>query len=73
MIIQEVLFNKNECDDIIALSKINAQKWKSMDRKYNSLAIDYSENTKWVFDRLQNFFEKNINKKITELKKQKNG
>ncbi len=67
---EKTLFNKKECDDIISLSKINSQDWNSYNRKYNSHAINYCESNRWVFERLNDFFEMETNLKIIKMKKQ---
>jgi Rps23 Pro-64 3,4-dihydroxylase Tpa1-like proline 4-hydroxylase len=65
---QEVIFDDSECNEIITLSKINQQKWDSMDRTYTSSTIRYEEDNKWVFDKLSTFFEEKSGLKILKLK-----
>ena len=57
LIKQKVLFSQEECELIIKLSKINHQEWKSKDRSYNSLVLNYNENTVWLFDKLIQIFK----------------
>jgi hypothetical protein len=52
------------------LSKTNEKEWKLNDRNYNSYPIDYNENTKWIFNKLKNFFETDTGIKIIKTKKQ---
>lgn len=69
MIVKEkVLFSQEECELIITLSKINHQEWKSKDRSYNSLVLNYNENTAWLFDKLKTFFELETHINIFKLK-----
>lgn len=70
LINQRLLFNKEECDMIINLSKTNPKEWKLGDRKYNSYPIDYDENTKWLFNKLKNYFEKETGLEIVNIKNQ---
>jgi hypothetical protein len=67
---QKQLFSKTECDTILNLSKENIKLWNAEDRKYNSYPINYSEDTKWIFDKLSYFFEKQTGLKIIKMKKQ---
>jgi hypothetical protein len=67
---QQVLFSKDECDLIINLFKDNPQKWNSQDRKYNSQAINYSLETKWLFDKLKKFVETETKIEFRSIKKQ---
>ncbi len=69
MIVQKVIFNDYECDIIKDLSKKDYTNWDFKDRKYQSYSIDYNENTKWLFEKLKNFFETETNQKIKNLKK----
>ncbi len=70
LIKEKILFNKEECDRIICLSKTNEKEWKLNDRNYNSYRIDYNENTKWIFNKLKNFFATETGIKIIKTKKQ---
>lgn len=65
---QKILFNKNECDSIIWNVNENITNWNKKDRKYQSHPIKYAENTKWIFDKLKNFFEEETGIKIRKLK-----
>ena len=72
MILKEkILFNKEECDSIIWSTTKDITNWNQQDRVYNSQPINYSLETKWLFDKLKDFFEfetgleiKNIKEKI---------
>jgi hypothetical protein len=68
LINQKHLFNKEECDLIINLIKINPQNWHFKDRKYHSHPITYSLETKWLFDKLKTFFEEQSNIQIKKNK-----
>jgi predicted 2-oxoglutarate/Fe(II)-dependent dioxygenase YbiX len=70
MLYQEVIFTKSECDSIINSFYISSEKWKNIDRSYESNLIQCNDNTKWIFDRLVNFFEKNSDYSIINLKKE---
>ena len=70
MVIQNVIFSKEECDSIINLNKNNLQNWKKNDRDYESLSIFYNENTNWIFEKLKYFFEKQSGHTIINLKKE---
>jgi hypothetical protein len=69
LIKEKILFKKNECDLIRNLFKNNSQNWDLKDRKYNSQPIDYSLDTKWLFDKLKNFVERETNIQIRTIKK----
>jgi hypothetical protein len=70
LIKEKILFNKEECDLIINLIKTNQQNWDFNDRKYNSQPINYSLETKWIFDRLKIFIETETDIQIRKIKKQ---
>jgi hypothetical protein len=70
MINQKILFDKQECESILWDSNSGIMQWSMRDRKYDSHQINYSENTKWIFDKLKNFFELETNLKIIKLKEQ---
>jgi hypothetical protein len=57
MIVEKILFSKEECDDIINMYKVNSQKWKNNDREYKSFSIILNEETEWIFSKMKNFFE----------------
>ncbi len=59
MILKEKnLFTKEECDSIIWEETKNITNHSYMvDRKYYSQQIGYNENTKWLFDKLTEFFQ----------------
>jgi hypothetical protein len=57
MIVEKILFSKEECDDIINMHKVNSQKWKNNDREYKSFSIILNEETEWIFSKMKNFFE----------------
>jgi hypothetical protein len=67
-IIQKVLFTKLECDSII-WQNTNVRNWDKKDRKYKSISLKYSEDTKWIFLKLKNFVEEFTDAKIINLKK----
>lgn len=70
MILKEkILFNEKECQSIIwdETKNINNHSYVS-DRKYNSQQINYNEDTKWIFEKLSEFFQKETNSKITTIK-----
>jgi hypothetical protein len=69
LIKEKILFNKEECDLIINLIKTNQQNWDFNDRKYNSQPINYSLETKWIFDRLKIFIETETDIEIIKIKK----
>jgi len=68
MIIQKILFSKEECDDIINIHKVNSQKWKNYDREYKSFSIILNGETEWIFSKMKNFFEKESGLKIETIK-----
>lgn len=69
MINQSILFSKEECEFIISYGTTDITNWKLGDRKYNSQPINYSLKTKWLFDKLTNFVERETNIKIGTIKK----
>ena len=69
MILQEkILFSKEECQSIIFYGSNNITDWNNNDRKYRSQPITYSLETKWLFDKLQTFFEEELNIQIKKNK-----
>jgi hypothetical protein len=69
MILKEkILFNKEECESIINDTSGHIRIWDKNDRRYNSQTIQYSENTKWIFDKLKTFFEEETGLAILKLK-----
>ena len=70
MILKEkILFTKNECDSIIWEETKNITNHSYMkDRKYYSQQISYNENTKWLFEKLIEFFRMETKLEITTIK-----
>ena len=66
---QKILFNKHECKSIILYNNTHITNWIMGDRKYNSQPINYSLETKWLFDKLKDFVEKETNIQIRTIKK----
>ena len=69
ILIQKILFNQQECQSIIDITKLKKQNWNYKDRIYESMSIEYNENTIWLFDKLKDFVEKETNIKIGIIKK----
>jgi hypothetical protein len=70
MILKEkILFNKEECESIILGNDTDITNWRMGDRKYNSQPINYSLETKWLFDKLKDFVERETNIEIITIKK----
>jgi hypothetical protein len=67
---ERVLFTKEECEIILSYNNTHITNWKMEDRKYNSQPIDYSIETKWLFDKLKDFVERDIDIEINVVKKQ---
>ena len=63
-LIQKILFNQQECESIIDITKSKKQNWNYKDRIYESTSIEYNKNTIWLFDKLTDFVEKETNIKI---------
>jgi len=70
MINEKILFDKQECESIIWDNNTNITEWSMRDRKYDSHKINYNQNTRWIFDKLKNFFEIETNLKIIKLKEE---
>jgi len=69
MILKEkILFSKEECQSIISYNDTYITNWVMDDRKYNSQPINYSLDTKWLFDKLKTFFEEELNIQIKKNK-----
>jgi predicted 2-oxoglutarate/Fe(II)-dependent dioxygenase YbiX len=68
VLIQQKIFNKDECEKIINTIKSKKEKSESNDRRYESKSIEYNDNTKWIFEKLKHFFEKETNDTIISLK-----
>lgn len=66
---QKVLFSKQECEFVLNLIKSNLQNWNLKDRKYNSQPINYSLDTKWLFDKLKDFMKSETEIEIRKIKK----
>ena len=70
MILKEkILFSKEECESIISYNETHITNWLMSDRKYNSQPINYSSETKWLFDKLKDFVERETNIQIRTIKK----
>ncbi len=70
MILKEkILFSKDECKSILSYNEIHVTNWKGPDRKYNSQPINYLLDTKWLFDKLKDFVERETNIEIRTIKK----
>jgi hypothetical protein len=67
---QKILFSKEECEFMISFNDTHITNWVMDDRNYDSNPIDYNENTKWLFEKLKDFFEVETNLKIIKIKKQ---
>jgi hypothetical protein len=69
MILKEkILFSKEECKSIIVYNNTHITNWKMDDRKYHSQSITHSLETKWLFDKLKQFVEKQSNIQIKKNK-----
>ena len=68
-LIQKILFNQQECESIISYNDTDITNWRLGDRKYNSQPINYSSETKWLFDKLKDFVETETNIEIRTIKK----
>lgn len=66
---QKILFNQQECQSIIDTLKSKKQNWDYKDRIYESMSIEYNQNTIWLFDKLQHFFELETQSTIKKIKK----
>jgi hypothetical protein len=70
MILKEkILFTKEECESIISYNETDITNWRMGDRKYNSQPINYSLETKWLFDKLKDFVERETKIEIKTIKK----
>jgi len=70
MILKEkILFSKEECESIISYNETHITNWLMSDRKYNSQPINYSLETKWLFDKLKDFVERETSIEIKTIKK----
>ena len=70
MILKEkILFSKEECESIISYNETHITNWLMSDRKYNSQPINYSSETKWLFDKLKDFVERETNIETRTIKK----
>jgi hypothetical protein len=69
MIKQNKLFSKEECQSIIFYGSNNITDWDYNDRKYHSQPINYSLDTKWLFDKLKDFVERETTIRIRTIKK----
>jgi hypothetical protein len=65
---EKILFNKEECNSIIWNGGEKITNWDKKDRKYQSQSILYSDETRWIFERLKSFFENETGIKIINLK-----
>ncbi len=70
MILKEkILFSKEECKLILSYNNTHITNWEKNNRKYNSQPINYLLNTKWLFDKLNDFVERETNIEIRTIKK----
>lgn len=70
MILKEkILFSKEECESIVSHNETHITNWMMGDRKYNSQPINYSLDTRWLFDKLKDFVESETNIEIRTIKK----
>ena len=67
---QRVLFNKVECESIVWNANENIANFDTPNRKYYSQPINYSLETKWLFDRLKIYFEKETGLQIIKNKEE---
>ena len=71
MILKEkILFSKEECESIISYNDTYITNWVMDNRKYNSQPINYSLDTKWLFDKLKEFVERETKIEFRSIKKQ---
>jgi predicted 2-oxoglutarate/Fe(II)-dependent dioxygenase YbiX len=70
MLVEKVLFTKEECDKIINLKKDTLQKWKNNDREYFSESIKFDNGTEWIFLKLKKFFEEEYGSSMVKLKEE---
>jgi hypothetical protein len=66
---QKILFSKDECESIISYNDTHITNWIMDDRKYNSQPINYSLETQWLFDKLNDFVKTETNIGIRTIKK----
>lgn len=66
---EKIIFDKHDCEKIIQQVEVDCTAWNYYDRKYESQSLNYSDNTKWIFDRLKVFFEEETNIEIYNIKK----
>jgi hypothetical protein len=66
---QKILFSKEECESIISYNDTHITNWIMDDRKYNSQPINYSLETQWLFDKLNDFVKTETNIGIRTIKK----
>ena len=64
---QNISFSKEECESIILYNDTHITNWRMGDRKYNSQPINYSLDTKWLFDKLKDFVEVETNIEIRTI------
>ena len=69
LINQKVLFSQTECQKIIDLNKTATKQWLTKTYEYDSMGIIYSNDSKWIFDRLINYFVTCTGVNILKLKK----
>jgi hypothetical protein len=67
---QKILFSKDECQSIIWDKTNNITDWDMNDRKYDSKPINYSLETKWLFDKLKKFVSIETEIEFRSIKKQ---
>ena len=70
LLLQKVLFNKVECDSIMWNENKSIANFDMSNRKYYSQPINYSLETKWLFDKLKYFFESETGLQIIKNKEE---
>lgn len=68
LLIQKILFSKEECDVIITNYRKLERSWNKKDRSYKSYPISYSDDNKWIFSRFLEFFESVSEFEVKKLK-----
>lgn len=67
---QKILFTKKECESVIWDTNESIANFDMKNRKYHSQPINYSLKTKWLFDKLKNFFEQEMSMQIIKIKEE---
>lgn len=70
LLVEKILFTKEESNQIIEDYKNHERYWNGNNRSYKSSSILYSDDNKWIFSRFRDFFESVSGLEVGKLKEE---